>query len=137
MSSPATDALRNELNAAVAKLEPQIRGLEDLSRVSLSAETMRFVRQEIDDHKRRLNLEQAALAALAALDLDGYPLMPKAEVPPAVFDEMQEQIADLAAAFLEFEVLPQATTLGGHVEPFKDIPDQPRPVVRPKSETPF
>jgi len=111
-------ALRQETEAALAVLTPQIRGLDDLSRVSLSEEALRSVALARGVHDRRRVLLQALLAALAdvamaqlALAGDGYPELPKGEVLFLVYQELEGQMADIAAAFARFEPEPVADRL--------------------------
>lgn len=118
MASNTFDGLRAEINAAIAVISPQIRGLEDLTKVSLTKPTLDQVKGELADHRRRLDLLNGVIealdaleAALARLVADGYPAMPKAEVTATVFAELQEQQADILAALAEFEQEPLAENI--------------------------
>lgn len=121
MTSPASIALRAEVDQALTILLPQIRGLEDLSKVSLSEPTLEFVNQEITDHRRRRDRCAALLTALDSLEADGYPEMPKAEVPVDVFTELQGEHSDIEAALSEFEPLPQAAVVNVTLDNPADI----------------
>ena len=98
MASQSVSDLVAELTAAAAVLEPQIRGLHDLTAVSISPDLQTEVAAEITDRERRSRLLQDAIDALNALTADGYPEMPKETVSQALYAELQEQMADLQAA---------------------------------------
>jgi len=111
-------SLRQEIEAALETLSPQIRGLEDLLHVSLSSEALQAIGEELADHQRRKALLLAVITALdavenARLDLgaDGYPEMPKREVSFAVYEELLIQLADIEAALEEFEAEPKAANM--------------------------
>ena len=112
-------ALRAELEAAKAVLEPELRGLRDLFVVSISAPLQSSVNDQILVRQRRLDLINEVLNALdnvvldrTALEADGYPEMPDAPLPADQFTELQGQDADLQAAIGVFEEAPSpATTL--------------------------
>jgi hypothetical protein len=111
MASPASTAFRAELLAQIEILEPQIRGFRDMANDPFSSETLEFLNRELTDHVRRRDLCLANLTALDALEADGWPDMPKAEVPGNVFAELQGEKNDIAAALSEFEVLPMASKI--------------------------
>lgn len=101
--------LRAELNAALAILAPQIRGLNDLSKTSISADLLVQVEEQITVRIRRQGLIQAVLAGLDAVDgemtqltADGYPALAQAPVMGSLFSELQEENSDLAAALSVF-----------------------------------
>jgi hypothetical protein len=105
MADDPNPALRTELNAALAVLAPQIRGLNDLATTSISTELLAEVNDQITARVRRQGLIQAvlngldaALAELEALDADGYPDLPAVPVLGSLFAELQEESSDLAAA---------------------------------------
>lgn len=109
MSSPTVEALRAELRAELVRIEPQIRGMEDLLKVSLSREVLDPIQVELTDRKRRRDLDQAVLIALATLDSEGYPDLPKGELSQAATDELIGQMADFVAATAEFTEALQAS----------------------------
>ena len=118
MSATTMIGLRKEIDDALAVVEPQIRGLGDLMKVSLSPPTVEQVNTELADHDRRRDRLSKVIAALDAVDVamvaletDGYPAMPKAEVAAAVYAELQEQLADIQAAINEFESQPIAVSI--------------------------
>lgn len=120
MPSENIDGLRQELNAALAVLLPKIRGLEDLTKVSLSPQPLASVEAALARHNQRRQFLNAGIKTLDALDLatdnlvsDGYPEPLVVSVSAAVFEELQEQKTDFAAAFGEFEPEPKA--VGGTI----------------------
>lgn len=109
MADDPNPALRAELIAAMAVLNPQIRGLHDLETVSISAELKATVTGQVADRERRRDLIQAVLtcldqtlAALRLLEQDGYPALPAAPIMGSLFSELQEENSDLAAAIAVF-----------------------------------
>ena len=103
MSTPATDALRTELLAAIDLLDPQIKGLDDFLLLHLSEVTRSSVQREQSDHVRRRGLCRDVLTALEALNSDNYPSMPKAELGASSWQELQDQYASITAALAEFD----------------------------------
>ena len=105
MADDPNPELRAELMAALAVLEPQIRGLHDLAVVSISSELAAAIQEQIAEREKRQSLLRAALASLdsvvSALDMlfqDGYPALPDAFLDPALLAELHEEHADLDAA---------------------------------------
>lgn len=120
MPSDSIDGLKQELKGAISALVQPIRGLEDLTKVSLSPEALASVQSELSRHKRRKELLEAGLSSLDALQnatatlvADGYPEPLVIEVPQAVSDELIGQQADLEAAFSQFKPEPRA--VGGTI----------------------
>lgn len=111
MGSPAQEAWRAEVQAKLAIVTPQVRGLEDLSKASISSETQAKVQEALTTHAQLQAHLQSELASLSNLDGDGYPDIPKVEVIADVFAELEQQRIDALAAFGEFEPLPPASTL--------------------------
>lgn len=117
MASDTIAGLGTELDAALAALVPKIRGLEDLTKVSLSPQPAASVQTALAAHNRRRDYIQVVKAKLADLidaraNLvdDGYPQPILATVSPSIFQEFLEQQADLAAAFGEFQQEPKAVS---------------------------
>jgi hypothetical protein len=105
MADDPNPALRTELMAQLATLNPQIRGLHDLSAVSISADLKQAVAEQIVERERRRDLTQAVVdaldhvvAALRVLESDGYPTFPTSVIPQPLFEELQRQASDLQAA---------------------------------------
>jgi hypothetical protein len=116
----ATDpnpALRAELLAAKAILDPQIRGLRHLATPDLSDELNLSISEQVVIRERRDILVQAVLdqldatlAALVALYADGYPILPPVVIVAPQFDELQADAADIAAALAIFNAQSQTAT---------------------------
>lgn len=105
MVDDVNPALRAELEAAKAILEPQIRGLHDLSHVSISPELNEEIQKQIEIRERRQNLIQtnierldSANAARADLERDGYPAIEESRLIEERFSELNNEISDLEAA---------------------------------------
>jgi len=105
MANDINPALRAELVAADATLDPQLRGLHDLLGTSITEELRLSVGHEIDWRSERDNLILATIAAIdaaqTAYDLliaNGYPDLPNATLPAEQFTELTEQSQDLATA---------------------------------------
>lgn len=118
MADDPNPALRIELKAALATLDPQIRGLEDYAAVSITTELRSAFTDQVSIRKQRRGLIQAVLnnldktlAAIQALEADGYPTLSSAELPAALFSEFQSENSDLASAIAIFAPIPPATTL--------------------------
>lgn len=122
MGSAATDALVAELQGVLTTLEPQIRGLEDLAKVSLSGETRAPVLEQITTHRRRRDYCKGVLDAIKALTDDGYPAEMKKDLMQEEFEELEVQMADFQAAFGEFKEVPVASNVAVSVGPFTNNP---------------
>lgn len=104
------DSLREEINKAIAALDPEVRGLDDLTKVSLSSATLAVVADAKESHRRRRELLNVVIQdldqlenALTNLTNDGYPALPKSNVDELVFAELQGQLADLQSAIAQFQ----------------------------------
>lgn len=111
-------ALTAELNAALAVLEPQIRGTDDIAHVSVSKGLRAADEQLRDDRMRRQGLINEVLkqldetaAAITALKNDGYPNLPQMELTPELWEELKTQKADLDSAFALFKQQEQASNI--------------------------
>ena len=109
MADYTESQLRAELQAALAVLAPQIRGLNDLSKTSISTELLNQIDEQITNRVRRQSLIQAVLngldavdGELSALENDGYPDLPPVAVLGSLFSELQEENSDLAAGVAVF-----------------------------------
>lgn len=105
----ALDALRVEIQAAITFIVPQIRGLNDLTKTSISADTLVAVQTEVATRQRRKDRLDAVIVALdrleavlAALFADGYPAIVKATVSDEIAAELSEQGQDINAAIEQF-----------------------------------
>lgn len=131
MADDPNPALRAELVAAIEVLAPQIRGLHDLALVSITADLAAEISKEIVVRERRRDLINAVIAmldsawqALNALEADGYPSLPTAPIPAALFSELHGDEADIEAAVSLFTQ--QAVSVGLDV-PNATIGQQPVP----------
>ena len=105
------EALRAELDAALALLMPQIRGLHDLAAVSISSDLLAQINDQITVRERRRDLIIATIDALDALEGDGYPELAPAVLPVGLFGELQGEETDLDAAVAIFEKAGPATQI--------------------------
>jgi len=130
MADHPNPALRAELLAALDVVIPQVRGLQDFAKTSLSDTTLNAVKTQIEVRSRRADLIQKVLNALdavtvarATLEADGYPALPRAEVFAAIAKEIQEQKDDLAIAAGIFDPQPVAADLNINLgSPVSKIP---------------
>lgn len=107
-------ALRAELEAASAALEPQIRGLTLLqSAIAPSHPLHAAVATKLADLERRRALIQGAIGSLDAavtartsLQADGYPDVVETRLDGATLAELEGDMADMAAAAGLFEGIP-------------------------------
>lgn len=102
-------ALRAEYMAALAVLAPQIRGLQDLAAMPVSADLHTQIAAQIAARTTRQTLIMAVLGGLDAvvneresLNDNGYPGLPPVTVPGSLFSELQEENSDIAAALAVF-----------------------------------
>ena len=126
MATDPNPALRAELEAALAVIDPQIRGLHDLAVVSISEELATAIKEEIAVRERRQQLLNMTLGrldsvvdALEELEADGYPALPDAALPPDLFAELQGEDADLDAGsgvFVQTVATSISIDLGSPVE---------------------
>jgi len=89
------------LRAALAVVTQQIRGLRDLTNVSLSGELLAIIRDALGARERRRTLINAVLASIdagSALEDDGYPTLEPIVIPPSLFAELREELSDVGAA---------------------------------------
>ena len=105
MADDPNPASRAELLAALAVIEPQIRGLEALLKFPISSDTEAGIMAAIDLRTRRRDLIRAELDALdagaaaqMALEADGYPALDPMPVAPEMVQEILRDLADLEAA---------------------------------------
>lgn len=110
MADDPNPTLRAELLAALSVLGPQIRGLDDLSAVSISPELRDAVSKQSGSRKHRRDLIQAVVdsldhvvSALRLLEQDGYPELPGITLVQSQFGELQEEAGDLRAAVAIFK----------------------------------
>lgn len=117
VKDPAPE-LRTELLAALAVVQPQIRGLEKIVNDLPIDPALTAVQEQIVGRKRRRDLIKAVLqkldellAALQALYDDGYPKLDQTEVPDEILAELVAEEEDIAAGVGVFKKQSIATTL--------------------------
>ncbi len=118
MAEDINPARRTELLAAIAVLEPQIRGLHDLMATSISPDLQAAVQHQITVRERRNSLLHAEITAMDmvnadhdALLADGYPALNDAILDSNLMAELTGEESDLDAAVGVFAPTPQATSL--------------------------
>ena len=112
MSSAAITAVKRELTKALTDGSPILAGLWDLSNyVSFSTELNAQILTYTKADEHRKVFLQRVLEALAALEADGYPVVPMAELEKNLYDELRARIANILAAMAKFEALPQASKI--------------------------
>jgi hypothetical protein len=92
---------REVLMDALAIVTQQIRGLRDLTNVSLSGELLSIIRGALGAREHRRTLINAVLASIdarAALEADGYPALDAIHIPPALSAELRDELSDVGAA---------------------------------------
>ena len=112
-------ALRAELEAALAVLEQDVRGLGYLSQTqSPSPELDAFIDEQLTVFVHRRDGINDVLAALdvviVKLDIlyaEGYPSVSKIPVDTPLFQQLTAEVADIEAAKALFESEPVATTI--------------------------
>jgi len=118
MADDVNPALRAELDAAIAVIDPQIRGLHDIAVVSITTNLLIEVNKEISDRERRrvllqnaINCLNAANEAMTALEHDGYPELPPEQLSSTNYAELQGQSSDFDAAIGVFVPEAKAATV--------------------------
>ncbi len=96
---------REELLAAIAVLDPEIDGLQDLMNASISAEAKDGVALGLVDRSRRRDLERSLIQAMdlvnalrSKLKNDGYPSWPTTIFPRTIVDELKKESDSMLAA---------------------------------------
>ncbi len=109
---------RAELLAAIAVIEPQLEGLDTLSKAGLSEPITKIILATYEGRQRRKALIQYVITALnvvlekwAQLIADGYPTLPQSTVSEALAKELEEEMAAILAAKKIFEAALRATTM--------------------------
>lgn len=104
--------LLNDLGAELIKakktIEPQIEGLHDFASLDIKDETKAVVAVATTDFERRRDLIKAALKALDDLDADHYPDVPIRDVVQDVFNDLQDNVDTIEAAFAKFAPINEA-----------------------------
>jgi hypothetical protein len=113
MADDINPALRADLEAAKAVLEPQIRGLHDLINTSISGDLKAQIAVQIEIRERRrdkiqtvLNDLDGAVEDMEILERDGYPDIGEAHLPDFLLTELSGEESDLDAALKLFKLEP-------------------------------
>ena len=111
MADDINPALRAELLAALAVIQPQLRGMRVLAAVGVSSDLMSLLNSEIAERQNRATLVQnvlneldATVSALGLLEADGYPVLYNVLTSPSLLAELQMEEADIASATQLFQV---------------------------------
>lgn len=118
MAEDPNPTLRSELMAAFNIITPQVRGLNDLTKVSLSDPVKAVINDQIFIRTRRkdkiqnvLNALDNVIKTLVVLEDDGYPVLPHVEVDKVILTELEEQKQDVNIAINIFEPEEPASTV--------------------------
>lgn len=113
MITDPTIALRKELEAALADIEPQIRGINNWLLLPESPELRQEIIKEGEVLTRRKLLLQEAIAACESvvqtsnhLDEDDYPNLPNRKISADLIVELQADDSDINKAMALFEAVP-------------------------------
>ena len=121
--SAEVDALRAAINADLAVIEPEIRGLRSMSNDTLPQDALQAIGTRLQSLQQSEGVDKAALAALDALDQDHFPTRPPSDVPQSVLDAINGDKSDVEAAAAGFELQPVAT--GGTISFPSPSPKEP------------
>jgi hypothetical protein len=116
MSSAASDAYRAELDAMLSVLVLPLEGLHYDDRLAPAGEVSEEIDGDITQYERRQRLIQTVLAAMDALDADGYPEMPIEELPPSIYDVLEHQAEAILAALGRFRRAAEAVAVAAEGE---------------------
>ncbi len=129
MADDLNPAKRAEIVAAIAVVVPQIRGLGDIVVAPISPPLQAMVRTQSGVRVRRhtllqavINSMDAAVAALADLENDGYPDLPLAPLSDSLFTELQRENNDVEAAVAIFTTEQLTADLANSSHDFQEIP---------------
>ena len=119
MASDSITERRALCKTGLSSVNPQIKGVTNKANDDISSDLKATYAERLTVLQRRqtkinaaLATQDAADAAMADLEADGFPELPNMEVPESLFQEIKEEgLADDAAA-AGFEATPRATNLG-------------------------
>lgn len=118
MASDSITERREAFDDCLDDIIPQIRGLEDKVNDALSpelrtvlTERLAFLKQRETYTNQAIAAQDAADAAVAALEGHGFPELPPMQISESLMAELDREGADDAAARGGFEALPAATTI--------------------------
>jgi hypothetical protein len=125
--------LRAEYEAALAAINPEIRGLHYVANDSVSSELITNYNEQIVEREHRRDLIQAAVDSLdfvvvarRTLAADGYPILPKIQLSTELYQEAKRQNSDTDAALGIFESPPVASRISAELGPPADKPHTTR-----------
>lgn len=101
-----------EIKQALDDLFLENEGLDDLQALDLGADAAKEVEDYATIYKRRVELLNESLGKLQLLVADGYPGLPIRQVSEAVYRDIAEQEASIAAAVKKFAPQEKADDLG-------------------------
>jgi cobalamin-dependent methionine synthase I len=118
MASDSITERREEWQAQLDEVLPQIRGLEDKVNDALSEELRAVLNERLAFLKQRESLinssiaaQDAAEAAEAILESHGFPSLPDMEISAILLEELDREVADNLAARSGFGVIPLAANM--------------------------
>ena len=119
MASDSVTERQASFDAGLAIVDPQIKGVLNKLNDNISAQLKAALSERLAVLQKRQGLinsslltQDAADAAVDALEDDGFPALPNMEIPDSLIQEIREEgVADDAAA-AGFEVIALATSLG-------------------------
>jgi hypothetical protein len=114
--------VEQEMKDAINFLEPKIRGLQDLPKVSISNELSAVMNAKLVDYSRRHSLCASLLTAVENLLADGYPSLSITSISKELEDELDVQIADIESVRTLFEPEPVASNIVVNLGPTVDKP---------------
>lgn len=94
----ALGSLLAELPQQKALTAPILEGFSDDTQIKLLPIAQVIAEEGVQIYRRRLRLIEAALAALLALQRDGYPDLPRLRTPYGTLSNFKAQITTLLAA---------------------------------------
>jgi hypothetical protein len=100
----AFDDLLDELEDALGWIAPKLEGLEDFNRVNINDDTRLEVTAATQVYGRRVDALKTSIAALEALNADGYPEVETFEVSETILLDLIDQEASMAAALDQFNL---------------------------------
>ena len=114
-------ALRAEIGAAIEVLAPKVRGLIELCKMVDPGALLAALQERLTQAQRKLGLMRAVLIHLdrvvqsrTALAATGYPALETMALPPALYAELQADLAaaNLAGAIFDQQAAALTVTLG-------------------------
>lgn len=98
----AVESAIQEINDALAVIQPQLEGLRDFDRLNIDGDTHTLVQVAIVDFDRRVQHLINSKATLEALMGDHYPEVPVREIPQNSYRDLKANVDTILAAFGKF-----------------------------------